>query len=509
MISFNMPIVPKKINKVALIYPVKTFMPPLGLMTITTVLRKLGKEVAIFSVFDYEYIERAQVPEHVLDQLRRFAPDMIGIGFMSAEWLPGKVIIERLSEVYKDVPIVAGGRHPSSFPQDVLQWGADYVVVGEGETTITYLIDALEAGNGLGEIHGLSFFDDDGKQFFKPGGKEKADLDIVPAYDIVPYQNFIDARLALVGRYVKAGWLSTSRGCFSKCIYCRDPNFGKGLRFRSLDSVKEDIKFQSTHYDLTCFLIIDEMFAIREQRVLEFCNMFIEIQKELNRKLHFAASARIDTLTESMVEAMKAAGCIQLSFGLESGSQRIHDFLQTNKNVETATRSFSILKGSGIDIFVNLIVGVPGETEYDIRETLELIKRFKPETVGVSYLTAYPGTPLFEMALEKGWLKQSDLDSLIYKHTFGESQLHCGIEPSVLKRRKQQLYNATLRSTMLNLFKGYESIALIRDMLLLGLRDFAGASSLIKSAFRFDIDKAKEIYRLLLFRDRILKDTRI
>lgn len=381
----------KQINNIVFIYPVNNFMPPLGLLSLAAMLEKEGKKIMVLPVFDYTYNQEKTIPQDVIEKLKAFNPDLIGIGFMSAECKPAKLIVESLKRVFTKVILVAGGRHASNFPLETLLWGADYVVVGEGEVTLSELTEALSLGNSVSTIPGLAFMDTDKKMHFIARTEERADFNITPAYHLIPYQKFINTRMALVGRYLKSGWLTTSRGCFSKCIYCHDPNFGNQLRFRSMDAVMDDIRIQLKNYDLECFYIIDDMFAIKENRVIEFCDRFLDIQKEFKKKLYFAATARADTLTEGMIEAMKKAGCTQLSIGAESGSQRILDFLNTRKRVSDTIAAFEMLKGKHIDTFVNFIVGVPPENEKDISDTVELIRKIRPTLVSVSFLTAYPG----------------------------------------------------------------------------------------------------------------------
>ena len=496
----------KKIKRIALIYPVKSFMPPLGLITIASILKNKNIEVIVISLFDYEYKTEKNFSQKALDQLNNFKPDLIGIGFMSAEWDAAKKIIETIKNTYSDQIIVAGGRHPTCFPEEVIKWGADFVVLGEGETGFVELIDFINNKNELyefedkfKELEGLSFIDKNNILHYKKRQKETADLDVIPAYDLIPYQKFINARLGLVGRYLKSGWLATSRGCFSKCIYCRDENFGSSLRYRSMASIFEDIRYQLKNYDLNCFYIIDDMFAVNETRVLEFCAGFKEIQKEFKKKLYFACTTRTDTLTEKMVNAMKESGCTQVSIGVESGSQKIHDFLRTKKQVKTVIPAFELLKKSGIDTFVNFIVGIPGEEEEDFKMSLDLLNKIKPNTIGVSFLTPYPGTPFYSMSLENNWIDNGNFSNIIYKHSYDEPQLNIDIDHKVIIDRKKQIYNKSSKITFLNIFKHYESIELLIDMIKITLNYPIRMIKILTNLLSGNIDLFKEEYRFLLY----------
>ena len=486
-------------KKIALIYPVNTFVPPLGLLSLAAILEKAKIEVMVLPVFDYVYNQGMMIPHKVIEELRVFKPDLIGIGFMSAEWKPAKFIIESLRTIFREAVIVVGGRHASNFPSEALDWGADYVVVGEGETTLSELVSALCSGHSRGNIKGLAFLDADKKIHFIPRENETSDLDIIPAYHLIPYQKFIDTRMALVGRYMKAGWLVTSRGCFSKCLYCRDPKFGNKLRFRSMDAIIEDIRVQLKGYDLECFYIIDDMFAINEKRVIEFCDRFRKIQRESRKKLYFAATARADTLTKPMIEALRHAGCTQLSIGAESGSQRILDFLGTKKKVLDTISAFEMLKGKHIDTFVNFIVGVPSEEEKDISETVELVRRIRPTLVSVSFLTAYPGTSLYKLSLESGWINKEDLSSHSFRHSENISHLKFGLEQPVLDRRKKLIYQVSFRSSVINFFFKNESYRFMIDIIRMGCINPDRFFSLFNYFWKREIDSLKEIYRYMVY----------
>ena len=498
--------VARKIKKVALVYPVLTFVPPLGLITIAAILEKMKIDVIVAPIFTYEYAEGAAPMEDQLSRLRQFQPDMIGVGFMTAEWKAGRKTILQLREMFPDSVLVAGGRHPSCYPRQALEWGADFVVVGEGEPAVVALVEALAGSGRLEDIVGLAFFGHGGEYHFKPRMRETADLDVIPAYHLIPYQKFIDSRAAVTGRYLKTGFLSTSRGCFARCTYCRDPNFGFHLRKKTMDLIFEDMELQLQNYDIDCFYIIDDMFAINERRIAEFCDRFVQMKKKYKKEIYFAATARCDTLTKPMVEALDMAGCTQLSIGVESGSPRIHEILKTKKSVSAIVPAFDLLANTRIDTFVNFIIGVPEETEEDFQMTVDLINRIKPTTTGVSYLTAYPGTELFDNAVKNGWLVQSEFENAVFKHSSGAIQLDSGIHPDTLKSRRDTISKMTFWRTLWGGLRRLEALVLIKDTLLMILTHPDSAIQMLKSAATSDMDKLKNIYYRMVFVNSMLED---
>lgn len=426
-------------SRVALIHPIVTINPPLGLMVLAAVLEQAGHEVIIRPMHGYADHEHP-IPLRIL---RAFDPDVIGVGYMSAEQLPGERTIMVLRSLFPDALIVAGGRHPSTFPQETLNAGADTVVIGEGESTLLNIVNTC-SGDAI--LHGVV---------------DSAGLDIIPAYHLAPYQRYIDARTACVGRYLRYGLLATSRGCFAKCIYCRDSRFGARHRVRHMDAIFADIEVQQRHFNIDGLYIVDDLFAVNESRVLEFCDRF------RRTGLSFTAVGRTDTVTLPMIKALKRAGCVALGFGVESGSERIHEFLHTGKKLSTVIPAFDMCHSVGLTCGSNFIVGVPGETEEDIDQTVKLIRRIKPDTVGCSFLTAYPGTPLYDMAIQEEWITQEGFPLLAFRHSHPVSQLNSGIPDDVLAERRRRIYAKTFwRSTFRTLFRHQDFYALIRDMLI-------------------------------------------
>lgn len=492
----------KKIGRVALIFPVTDTMPPVGLMTIGAALERAGTRTIALSLYDYKHVDGMPMKPESIRAIEGFAPDMIGVGFLSADAKPAKAAIEYFKKAFPQSVIVAGGRHASVFPEAVLGWGADFVVVGEGETAIVELIDALGEGpRRIEALKNVAFLD--GENAFRlsvdPG--YGVDIDLIPAYHLVPYQRYIDARTAVTGRYLRYGCLITSRGCFSRCSFCRIPGFDRPLRFRSMRAIEEDILRQLEDYKLDGFYILDDMFAVNEKRVIEFCALFNRIKKERQRKLTFVATARADRLTRPMVEALKSAGCTQLGIGVESGSQRILDFLETGKKITAFPPAFEMLQGSGIDTFINLIAGVPGEEDEDILQTVELLKKIKASTVGVSFLTPYPGTPFFDLALRKGWIKDGFMDTIAFRHGFGEPQMDLGIPADVLQRRKSMLYGASIKRTLFSMLRRAEAVHLAADVMKLFSSRPGEAFRLTRSLASLNIDEFKDGFRLLLMRN--------
>ena len=137
----------------------------------------------------------------------------------------------------------------------------------------------------------------------------------------------------------------------------------------------------------------EDLFTVNRKRVLEFCSL---VEKELPGKM-WAAQSRVDTIDQEMLRRMKRAGCDNLIFGVESGSQKILDILGKGFTVEQIENAFRWVKEAGIKAGMFLLLGVPGETQEDIEMTKRMIEKLEPTYIDVSLLTPIPGTEIYEM----------------------------------------------------------------------------------------------------------------
>ena len=273
-----------------------------------------------------------------------------------------------------DAVFIAGGHHASALP-DVVAQTFDYVIIGEGEIAESKLITELLGGR-------------------RPAkriivGECIQDLDNI---------GWIDYSLAQLERYTrrvnghKSMSILTSRGCPYKCEFCNSTLMKryKSVRFRSAQDVIAEVLYLSQQYGVTSFRIQDDIFSINRARLKEIADGL--------EKYHFSfrCFARVDNIDDDILNDFKRMGIFHLSFGVESGSQRILDLMNKGTKVEDIRRSIKLAKAYGMKCRVYLIAGYPGETIESLDETINMIRDIKPDDVSVYPLIPYPGTPLFE-----------------------------------------------------------------------------------------------------------------
>ena len=175
---------------------------------------------------------------------------------------------------------------------------------------------------------------------------------------------------------------------------------------RSPKSVVDELEFLTKKYGAEQFTFYDDAFTVDQSRVQKICE---EIQ---NRKLKIKwdCETRVDMVTKELLQQMRKAGCIAVWFGVEAGSQRVIDAMGKGITIDKTKRAFKMAKEVGLMTIASVILGFPDETSETAWETVKFVEEIKPDDVGYYIATPYPGTPMFDYAKEKGWLKIEDFD---------------------------------------------------------------------------------------------------
>ena len=200
----------------------------------------------------------------------------------------------------------------------------------------------------------------------------------------------------------------TSRGCVQWCNFCIEVRtHGRKYRVRSIKNVVDELEFLQKTYNAKYFAFIDDAFTVNRQRTVEMCN---EIKKR-KLKIKWACETRVDMITKELLQTMKDAGCADVWFGIESGSQQVLDAMKKGISLAQTVRAFKWAKEVGLKANPNVILGVPGETKETAWETIKFVERLIPDYLGCyTVATPYPGTPMYDLVKNNGWLRITDFD---------------------------------------------------------------------------------------------------
>ena len=356
---------------------------PMGLYYLGALLKDKGINVTLVNL--------ASITEplpHLKVLLKQHLPDVVGFSLLNASRHCAMDGAAMAKEILPGVTVVFGGP-AATFLDDHLfsECSAlDYIVKGEGETSFSQLVDYIVSGSSSPPDHIKGLVFRQGKDLVNTGDPEHVeDLD----------------RLVHPALYYDYQHISLSRGCPGRCRFCGSPDFwGRSrVRFHSAAWFVEEMALLIQR-GITHFFVSDDTFTMDKTRVMEVCR---QIRK---RKLvcTWVAISRVDFIDEEILFHMRRAGCIQISFGVESGSETIRHTLGKPFKTKRIVRAFQLTRAFGMMPRAYVIYGSPGETQDTINETLDLIEDIKPLSLVSYMLVIFPGTGLYNDLLSRGQL---------------------------------------------------------------------------------------------------------
>jgi anaerobic magnesium-protoporphyrin IX monomethyl ester cyclase len=377
---------------------------PLGIGYLAAVLKKHGADVTVCcqDVFHYSNEELAE------KYLKNKTYDLIGIGFMAARFKETILdLCKTVNKHKKNAKLILGGHGPSSIPEYVLKTTqADLVAIGEAEETIIEVLDTILLKKDFSQIKGIAYRDGD-NVFVNGRRKPVKNLDSLPfpAWELFPMDKYT-TNMKYMGQAEdqKAMQVLTSRGCVNKCTFCY--RLEKGFRFRSMENVMQEIKALYDTYNVTYFTIQDELFVASVKRFKEYLAGLEKYGLLHNIKYNISVGIRADIANDEMAKLLKESGCQKVNIGFESTSQICLDDYKKNTTVEDNIRTAELMKRNNMNMGVNFIFGAPHDTEETLKQNVQFIKKYNQyqELRTIRPVTPYPGSEMFDYAVEKGLL---------------------------------------------------------------------------------------------------------
>lgn len=373
--------------------------PPLGLGYIAAYLEKHGHETSITDI-KVPWINRSsrKIKDEILRQVTSENPKFVGFPCVATE-VPE--VLELSASIKKELPdatIFVGGPHATVRPHDLLfgdsnHNGVDFVVIGEAEKTVLELVESSTEPKK--DIPGLAFRGKSGVVVKTSPRPLIEDLDELPfpAYDKLPMDFYAEPQGGLIrGVWISGTTVLTARGCPYGCTYCSSRNiFGRKVRFRSATNLADELVMLKEKWGMDGVYLHDDSFTANRKHVVEICNELTSRKIDLI----WGCETRVDIVDRELLAEMKKAGCVQIDFGVESGSQKVLDTIGKGQTVEQARRAFSLCRAAGLRSFANFMINTPGETWEDIEKTRALARELKASRYEVWVTTPYPGSELY------------------------------------------------------------------------------------------------------------------
>jgi radical SAM superfamily enzyme YgiQ (UPF0313 family) len=334
----------------------------------------------------------------VVARVRAESPDLLGLSLTTRQWLRGRDLVAAI-RAELDVPVIAGGLHPTFSPEGVLAApGFDFVCLGEGEEAMLELAEALAAGARTDAVANV----------WPRGGARPALRPPFEPIDELPFaaRDLLDEPLGTVH-------MATQRGCPFPCTYCAAriykelySDVGTYGRRRSAENVLAELEALRDDGRLGYVIYLDDTFTIKHRWVRDFLPRYGE-----RIGAPFSLHARVETVNERLLHELAAAGCAQITYGVESGSERIRrEVMRRPVTNERFREVFRWTREAGIMLTANFMLGLPGETRADLQQTLELAEELDVLDFGYFVFYPYPGTHLFRVCADAGYLPEDHLE---------------------------------------------------------------------------------------------------
>ncbi len=438
---------------------IASIMPSLGIAWLAAVLEQDGHQVQILDA----HAERLHV-EEVPKWVQEKGPfDLVGIT-ATTPLIGNALEIARLLKAQSpSLKVVLGGVHPTVLPAEALAEPAvDLVVRGEGEETMR----EIAAEQPWEKITGISYRRN-GAVVHNPDRRLIADLDSLPfpAYHLLPMHRYRPA--AGAAKRLPASSVLATRGCPGRCTFCYRI-FGNRLRCRSGRNIAQEVKLLQERYGIKEICFYDDTFTAVRREVQAFCHALQEMRIDLT----WSCFSRIDTFDAETFRLMKATGCHQVMYGVETYNPQILKNINKKVDHQAVAGVIRATKEIGLDVRAAFMLGNPGETEETLRENIRYAIRLDPDLAIFNVTTPYPGTEMFRWAEENHYLLTKNWED--YDLSVPVMEL-----PTVSAQKVIEYYRQSHRRFFLRpryIFNRLKKVHSLEDLssILRGLRTFLG-----------------------------------
>jgi len=320
-------------------------------------------------------------------------------------------VFGKIGKSFPDAKTILFGHYPTHFPREILSnYHFDYVIIGEPDLILSNLYDALAGMADMRDVNGIAYREGDDIIVKNGSGRINRTEELpMPAHELTNAALYSEPFLKK-----PFGLIQTARGCPYTCNYCVK-SFGKKLTLRTPEQIIEEIQLLQLLFGIQSLRFIDDTFTAISERVIRTCELLLR----KNIKIEWTCLSRPDTLNDEMIRWMKKAGCKRIYFGIESGSPAVLKYYDKEMDMNVTLENLMNCKKHGIETAGFFVVGAPVETEEDFEMSVQLALNANLDYMGVTALTAYPGTPLFEKLKD-----QIDFSILPYVNRFKDEELN-------------------------------------------------------------------------------------
>lgn len=405
-------------------------IPGMGMLVLAAVARTRGYRVHL--------VDAKQQGASVDEVTRRIAalrPDYLGLSATTISVTNAARIAERVKALVPHVVTILGGAHVSAIPERTLEAfpSIDFGIVGEGEISLFELLAGLQGGSDVANVPGLAYRRD-GRVRANPRAPYIDDLDALPlpAWDLLPdFPHRFQPSLFQYPR-TPVATLITSRGCPFSCSFCDRSTSGKRGRIHGVEYVVRLCR-HLVGLGVRHIIFVDDLFTVRKQRVIDMCRAFLDEGFTFS----WSCNSHPNLLDIDTMKLMRRAGCWQIAYGIESGSQRILDVVKREVRIPRMRETLRMTRAAGIRAKGYVMIGHPTEGLDSLAETAAFLKEVELDLCQITKFTPYPGTPAYPTIREHGSFEEDWelMNAMNFKF------IPIGLTEDILERYFDYLYN--------------------------------------------------------------------
>jgi anaerobic magnesium-protoporphyrin IX monomethyl ester cyclase len=410
--------------------------PPLGTLYAAALLRQSGLSVALFDPM-------LTSPVGFAESLDRHRPAIVAVYEDDFNFL-SKMCLTRMRELAFDMAqqarsfgarVVVHGSDATDHTLEFLSHGFEYSLIGEAEHTLLELSRAILTGRSESSVPGIAYLNSTGTHVENTEPRHALRYPSPlppPARDLVGHDLYRDAWLHAHGRFSLNA--ISSRGCPFRCNWCAKPIFGDNFRVNEPYQVAAEMLELRDRYGAGHIWFADDIFGLNRRWVSSFAD---EVERR-DAQLPFKIQARADLMTRDVAASLARAGGEEVWMGVESGSQTVLDAMEKGLRVDDVYEARENLREAGVRACFFLQFGYPGETWADIRKTVDLVRRTRPDDIGVSLSYPLPNTRFYQrvrdqLGAKRNWNDSDDL-CVMFKGAYADNfyrlirdALHCEV----------------------------------------------------------------------------------
>lgn len=428
-----------KLSKILLINPYSTIhvyskskvkVPVSPSLTLATLAAPLLEKTHTVEILDLTISENPK--ENLLNKLKEFNPEFVGITFPTSSMLEMKEIATVVKEFNKNIILIGGGPHATAEPKNtLLDSPLDILVIGEGDFILPEIIE----NKNLSSIKGIAY-----KKNKRVVITERRDFiqnldDLpMPAWYLFDLSEYISPKSLSKS---PLGSIETSRGCPFGCTYCNKKTFGRIFRTKSLKRIVDEMAYMK-ELGFKEIYIADDGFTTDLQRAKEICDLIVSCN--LNITWNLGNGIRVDMIDEEFLKKAKLAGCHRIHFGIESANPQILKEINKGITTDQVRNAFRLCKRTGMDSVAYFMFGFPSESEETMKQGIKLAKEIDPTFARVSILIPYPGTELWEDWDKEGIIKDKDWSKYTFHNVLDNIYEHPNLDIKTIQKYYKRFY---------------------------------------------------------------------